>query len=177
MLTFIFLGIARNFSSARLRLISTISLLAITSQLTLASVSFIGTNIGGGGNGIAVADLNGDGKLDIIEANNGVTVLLGNGDGTFQSARQFTAGGLGSSTSVAVADFNGDGKLDVAITDSSTDSVYTLLGNGDGTFQTAKQFVTGTGVTPVSIVAADFNGDGKLDVVVADQGTPSACTG
>jgi hypothetical protein len=139
-----------------------------------AAVSFIGTNIGGGGNGIAVADVNSDGKLDIIEANGGVTVLLGNGDGTFQSPRQFTAGP--SSSSVAVADLNGDGKLDVAVSDGTSFSVYTLLGNGDGTFQAARQFVTGTGLNPISVIAADFNGDGKPDVVVGDQGCPPGCT-
>jgi hypothetical protein len=141
---------------------------------TLAhAVSFIGTNIGGGGNGLALADVNGDGKLDILEANGNLTVLLGNGDGTFQPIRQFV--GAPNSTSVVAVDLNGDGNLDAVLTDSSG-SVYTFLGNGDGTFQTSRQFSTGTGFNPISIVAADFNGDGKMDVVVGDQGCASGCS-
>src|SRR5246500_4135828 len=143
---------APTLSNVAVHLALTIIFLAITSRVA-AAVSFIGSNIGGGGNGIAVADVNGDGKLDIIEANGGVTVFLGNGDGTFQAARQFAAGQ--SASSVVVADFNGDGKLDIAVSDGTTYSVYILLGKGDGTFQTARQFLTGTGVNPVSIVAAD----------------------
>src|ERR1700747_663632 len=170
----IYVRAARTLSNVAARLTLTLIYLVMTSFVAARSVSFIGTNIGGGGNGIAVADVNGDGKLDIVEANIGVTVFLGNGDGTFQPARQFTAGPRASS--VVVADFNGDGKLDIAVSDGSTYSVYILLGNGDGTFQAARQFVTGTGVNPISIVAADFNGDGKMDVAVGDQGCPSACT-
>jgi FG-GAP-like repeat len=162
-----------GWSNAAVRLAITTGFLAMTSSMASAAVSFIGTNVGGGGNGIAVADVNGDGKLDIIEANTGVTVLLGNGDGTFQAARQFAAGP--SASSVVVADFNGDGKPDVAVSDASTSSVYILLGNGDGTFQPARQFATGQGVNPISIVAADFDGDGKLDVAVGDQGCVSSC--
>src|ERR1700756_4183823 len=170
----IYVRAARTLSNVAARLTLTVIYLVMTSFVASASVSFIGTNIGGGGNGIAVADVNGDGKLDIIEANIGVTVLLGNADGTFQAPRQFTAGP--SSTSIVVADFNGDGKLDVALSDGTSFSVYVLLGNGDGTFQVARQFVTGEGVNPISIVAADFNGDGKLDVAVGDQGCPSGCS-
>jgi len=170
----IYVRAARTLSNVAARLTLTVIYLVMTSFVASASVSFIGTNIGGGGNGITVADVNGDGKLDIVEANIGVTVFLGNGDGTFQPARQFTAGP--SASSVVVADFNGDGKLDIAVSDGSTYSVYILLGNGDGTFQAARQFVTGTGVNPISIVAADFNGDGKMDVAVGDQGCPSGCT-
>src|ERR1700757_3928632 len=164
---------APTLSNVAVHLALTIIFLAITSRVA-AAVSFIGSNVGGGGNGIAVADINGDGKLDIIEANTGVTVLLGNADGTFQAPRQFTAGP--SASSIVVADINGDGKLDVAVSDGSTYSIYILLGNGDGTFQAARQFVTGEGVNPISIVAADFNGDGKLDVAVGDQGCPSGCS-
>jgi hypothetical protein len=140
---------AHAVSGAVVRLTLTVIFLGMASRVAPASVSFIGTNIGGGGNGIAVADVNGDGKLDIIEANGGVTVFLGNGDGTFQAARQFAAGQ--SASSVVVADFNGDGKLDIAVSDGTTYSVYILLGKGDGTFQPARQFLTGTGVNPVQL--------------------------
>src|SRR5262249_36622988 len=80
-------------------------------------------------NSVTVADLNGDGKPDLVTARIGsVSVLLGNGDGAFQAARDY-ATGLGSP--MAVADFNGDGKPDLVMTGySGTDSVGVLLGNG-----------------------------------------------
>lgn len=80
----IYVRAARTLSNVATRLTLTVIYLVMTSFVASASVSFIGTNIGGGGNGIAVADVNGDGKLDIVEANIGVTVFLGNGDGTAQ---------------------------------------------------------------------------------------------
>ncbi len=113
-----------------------------------------------------MADLNGDGKLDIVtvnEDNDTVTVLLGNGDGTFGPAMSYPTGG--TSASVAVANFNGDGKLDLAVGSVSTQTVGVLLGNGDGTFGPAQQFYSGRAAF---VAAGDFNGDGKLDLVVAN---------
>src|SRR5262245_28650548 len=85
---------------------------------------------------VAVGDFNGDKVEDLVVANYGsdnVSVLLGNGDGTFQAARNF---GVGSDPhSVAVGDFNGDGKPDVAVANQNSDNVSVLLGNGDGSFQ------------------------------------------
>src|SRR6266568_5003454 len=84
---------------------------------------------------IAEGDFNGDGKLDLAVTNygdNSVSVLLGNGDGTFQAARTFPVGihpGL-----VAVGDFNGDGKPDLAVSSVGDNTVSVFLGNGDGTF-------------------------------------------
>lgn len=94
---------------------------------------------GNGTNGVAAADLNGDGKPDLVSCNNGdgtISVLLGKGDGTFQAAVAYNVGKWPGA--VAVGDFNGDGKLDLAITDSgpagTSNQVSILLGNGDGTF-------------------------------------------
>ena len=91
---------------------------------------------------LAVADVNGDGKLDLVAATGGTTagvsVLLGIGDGTFASPVTYTSTLLSLyATSIAVADFNGDGKLDLALTNSEApnNAVAILLGNGDGTFQ------------------------------------------
>ena len=96
------------------------------------------------------ADLNHDGHTDIITTNyysNDISVLLGNGDGTFQAARSFPAGER--PTALAVADFNGDGRLDVAVADSGDGNgngqgVSILMGNGDGTFQAPIFYPAGT---------------------------------
>ena len=125
---------------------------------------------------VAVADFNGDGKLDLAVADSGynpnftdnfpkyVSVLLGNGDGTFQAQQSYQVGN--EPFSVAVADINGDGRLDLALANRLDNTVSTLLGNGDGTFQAQVVYATGSG--PTSVVSADFNGDGRPDLAVAD---------
>jgi hypothetical protein len=121
---------------------------------------------------VAVGDLNGDGKPDLVVNNaesNSVGVLLGNGDGTFQPAVTYGSGGTGVSVGiggVAIGDLNGDGKPDLAVTNVSSNSVGVLLGNGDGTFQPAVTYSSG-GAGAASIAIGDLNGDGKLDLVVA----------
>jgi len=119
---------------------------------------------------VAVADLNGDGKLDLAVANNGsanVSILLGNGDGTFQPAANISTGTGSTPAGIAIGDFNGDEKLDLAVTDSIGGDVSFLLGNGDGTFQPAVNFAAGVGLPPGPMAIGDFNGDGRLDVAAA----------
>src|SRR5207244_1095803 len=100
---------------------------------------------------------------------NTVSVLLGNGNGTFQAQQIFPAGSQPSD--LAAADFNGDGKIDLAVTDEEgANAVAILLGNGDGTFQNPLEYTVGVG--PVVITAADFNGDGKPDLLVAVTNCP-----
>jgi hypothetical protein len=119
---------------------------------------------------LAVADINGNGKLDLAVANhysNTISVLLGNGDGTFRAAVNFPAGD--GPHQVAVADVSGDGKLDLAVANHSSNTISVLLGNGDGTFQPAMSYPTGK--QPAAVAAADFNGDGIIDLVVANRGS------
>lgn len=127
---------------------------------------------------VAVADVNGDGNPDLVVVDSGagpgtsgVSVLLGDGHGTFGTAAFFATGSV--SLSAAVGDFNGDGKLDIAVVNSGSDNISILVGNGNGTFQTPTNIsldLPGISVVPTSIVGADFDSDGKLDLAVA---TPS----
>ena len=117
--------------------------------------------------GIAAADFNGDGVTDLVTANftaNTVSVLLGNGDGTFGVNVDYPTGT--GAVAVATGDFNGDGFEDLAVVDQTANTVSILLGNGDGTFLDKMDFPTGT--LPDSIVAADFNGDGFLDLAITN---------
>jgi hypothetical protein len=136
---------------------------------------------------IAVADVNADSKSDLVVANlcggsdtcpgeGVVSVLLGNGDGTFQDAVRYVSGCC-DSLSVAAADVNNDGKRDLLVANActivqfactSSGTVGVLLGNGDGTFQAAVTYGTG-GHLASSVAVGDVNGDGKPDVVVANQ--------
>ena len=129
------------------------------------------TGAGSDPTSVAVADVNGDGKPDLIVANfNGssVSVLLGNGNGTFQAQQTFSTGANSHPLSVAVADVNGDGKPDLIVANASSDSVSVLLGNGNGTFAAQQTFATGS--SPFSVAVSDVNGDGKADLVVATRG-------
>jgi hypothetical protein len=126
--------------------------------------------------GIVLGDFNGDGALDIAVTNyyfSTVTVLLGNGDGTFQTGVPYTTSANPSNSSfyVAEADLNGDGNLDLIASNEVDGTVVVMLGNGDGTFQTAVPYASGT--TPEGIAIGDFNGDGNLDLMVADSGNTS----
>ncbi|MFT3905983.1 MAG: VCBS repeat-containing protein [Steroidobacteraceae bacterium] len=116
---------------------------------------------------IATGDLNGDGYLDLVAATQSGTlaVLLGKGDGTFQSYTSYSVGS--AAHGVVLADFNQDGHLDAAVaSNSSAGKVYVLLGKGDGTFGTATSYSTGSGT--FALAAGDFNGDGYPDLVTAN---------
>src|SRR5215471_16950847 len=101
---------------------------------------------------VVIEDFNGDGNLDMAVPNsfsNNVTVLLGNGDGTFQSPLTFSAGQ--GPTFIGAADFNLDGKLDLAVSNGAGNNVSILIGNGDGTFGSPKDFPCGTNPQSLAI--------------------------
>ena len=115
---------------------------------------------GGSGEAVVVGDFNGDGNLDLaVSCESFVSVLLGNGNGTFQAHLDSGTGG----TALAAGDFNGDGKLDLVTSGGTSGTLAVLLGNGDGTFVTNATYAVGGS----SIAAVDLNGDGKMDVVVS----------
>jgi hypothetical protein len=131
--------------------------------------------------GLAAADFNGDGKLDLVVSNLGdafgngsqVSVLLGNGDGTFQDPTIIPI--PGGPISVAVGDFEGNGIPDIVTANLnnsfSPGSVSVLLGHGDGTFAAPVSYQVG--VSPTAIIVGSFQGDGIRDIVVANAASNS----
>jgi hypothetical protein len=121
---------------------------------------------------VVTADFNGDGHPDLATANHDsseVSIFLGNGDGTFQSARNYATGG--APVRIEAGDFNGDGKLDLVTVDanqSQLNEIRTLRGNGDGSFQWIASQVLQSG-SVWNTAVGDFNADGKLDVAVLTQ--------
>jgi VCBS repeat protein/FG-GAP repeat protein len=140
--------------------------------------------------GLAAGDINGDGRADLIVADQGffvyagspnqvsgaLHVYLGNANSTFTAKTAPTSAATNYSVA-ALGDLNGDGKLDLVLGGNiagaqatSTPSVYTFLGNGDGTFKAASAtaLIGNYGIGSTAIALADFNHDGKLDVAVGD---------
>jgi hypothetical protein len=128
---------------------------------------------------VAVGDVNGDGFPDLITADyltNTISILLNNGNGTFQSPSTFSTGSGSGPDALAVADINDDGKLDLAIACYSASTVQVLLGNGNGTFALSSTLSTTAGgnglpTNPSAVALVDVNNDCTPDVIVTLIGT------
>ena len=115
---------------------------------------------------LVATDLNNDGKVDLATARyGGVSVLLGDGLGSFGSPQTFAAGSRPGS--LAAADFNGDGAIDLITTNANTGAVSVLLGTGNGALQPPVN--PGVGSTPFGVAVGDFNGDGWMDAATANS--------
>lgn len=185
-----------SFSSCLFVLLTAHQLVASTQLNFAAPVRY--SSGGNGPNSVAIADLNGDGKLDIVVANwcinsnvpcpgSSVGVLLGNGDGTFKSGVAYGSGGVYADF-VAIGDLNGDGKADIVVANCGNGSsnhcigaggnVGILFGNGDGTFQAAVTIqLGGGGYGAIAVAIDDVNGDGKADLIVAGDCASGGCGG
>jgi len=135
---------------------------AIAASTFLPAVAY---SANGPGISVTIGDFNGDGIPDFAVGNGGISVFLGNGDGTFHAPVNSAAGA--SPIALAAGDFNADGLLDLAAVYASG-SVCILLGNGDGTLQAPVSYALGS--VPAALTLADFNGDGITDLAVADAG-------
>src|ERR1022692_1064850 len=126
------------------------------------------TGVFPGVDGVALADFNNDGRLDVvaIDARNEISILLGNGDGTFRSPVNYAGTPNATSmTSVAIGDLNGDGVPDIVV--GSDMGIGVFLGNGDGTV--GAPVAIPVGANPEGIALGDLNGDLNLDMVTANQ--------
>ena len=114
---------------------------------------------------VASGDFNSDGYGDLAVANeysNTVSILLGNGNGTFQTGGTYAVGQ--SPSCVAIGDLNHDGKSDLVVTDENSNNVSVLLGNGNGTFAASTTYAVGA--VPLEVTVADFNGDDQSDIAI-----------
>ena len=122
---------------------------------------------------VALGDVNGDGRLDIVTANSGGTagVLLGQAGGGFAAVVGYATGPLGSNpTGIALGDVNGDGRLDLIAANYGTNDVGVLLGQASG-FAAVSRFAAGAGSRPTAVAVGDLNGDRRLDIATANYGT------
>ena len=120
-----------------------------------------------GTSGLAVGDLRGNGRLDIVTAGPSVSVLLGNGDGTFQPAVDYATDG--SSAFVALGQLQSGGPVDVITANTGSDTVSVLLGKGDGTFSPAVQYTADPNAGPIAVAVGNFTANGIPDIVTVNS--------
>ena len=152
------------------QILTLIALCVLNPQLQ-AQVSFTlssSPHVGSQARSVVAADVNGDGKVDLVSGNNtanSFSVLTNNGNGGFVLA---STPGVSTPVSVTAADVNSDGKLDLACANAGDNTLSVMTNNGSGDFVLAS--APGVGSDPFSVVAADVNGDGKLDLINANLG-------
>jgi len=150
----------------------------------------VSTDVTGGHNrnnfqqevGIAVADFNRDGKLDVaLNAPSGfrkVIILFGRGDGSFEAGPRYDIGNQSFSPAIITADFNDDGIADIASTNCAGNCISVMIGHGDGYFDAPVNYPTGGGqfTSVTAITSRDFNNDGTPDLVVVNHSNAGAST-
>jgi hypothetical protein len=127
--------------------------------------------------GIAVADVNGDGRPDLLTANTSAStagVLLGQASGGFAAVQTYSTGDNSSPQGIAVADVNGDGRADLVTANTGNSTAGVLLGRASGGFAAVQPYSTGTTSFPYGIAVADVNADGRPDLVTANSNTGTA---
>src|SRR5262245_4371838 len=149
-----------------------LGLLALTprapSAEPLLAAPFLSFDAGDEPYAVVIADLDADGVPDLAVANEGsntVSVLLGNGDGTFATRSEYET--ARESVHIASQDLNGDARQDLVVVNSASNQISVLLGNGDGTFATKADY--GSGTRPWAVAIGDLNRDGRPDLVVANS--------
>jgi len=134
-----------------------------SSFLTPPKVATVGT----GPYALTAGELTGDSNTDVVAANfdnNTLSVLRGQGDGSFASVSTLQT--IGNPSSIALADMDQDGKLDIVVANSGRNQITVLLGRGDGTFEQTQRFFVGE--QPLAMVVTDLDGDNKPDIATAN---------